>query len=94
VLRKYEAMCVFRADPETFKQGVEAVREELKKAGAAIEREEDMGQRTLAYPIKKELQGHYFYFVVEVEPSVAHGIENEMRLKTELLRFMMVRQEE
>ncbi len=93
-MRKYEAMCVFRADPETFKQGVEAVRGELQKAGAVIEREEDMGQRTLAYPIQKELQGHYFYFVVEVEPLVAQGIEKEMRLRTELLRFMMVRQEE
>jgi len=93
-LRKYEAMCVFRADPEIFRQGVESVRLELQNLEAKIEREEDMGQRTLAYPIKKELQGHYFYFVVQMEPDVAHRTEDSMRLKPELLRFMMVRQDD
>lgn len=93
-MRKYEAMCVFRADAEIFKQGVESVRQELIDLGAKIEREEDMGQRTLAYPIQKELQGHYFYFVVEMDSEVAHRTEKPMRLKSELLRFMMVRQDD
>ena len=93
-MRKYEAMCVFRADAETFKQGVETVRQELVDLGATIDREEDMGQRTLAYPIQKELQGHYYYFVVDMDPEVAHRTEKPMRLKKELLRFMMVRQDD
>lgn len=93
-MRTYEAMCVFRADPETFKAGVETVRAELQKLDATIEKEEDMGVRTLSFPIKKELQAHYFYFVCKMDPEKAHQAEQATRLKSELLRFLMVRQDD
>ena len=92
-MRTYEAMCVFRTDPEAFASGVEAVREALVKLDAKIDKEEDMGVRTLAYPIKNEIQAHYFYFVCEMEPAKAHTIEDAVRLKGELLRFLMVRRD-
>ncbi|MEX2444398.1 MAG: 30S ribosomal protein S6 [Alkalispirochaeta sp.] len=93
-MRTYEAMCVFRADQETFNSGVEAVRAELNKLGATIDKEEDMGVRTLAFPIKKELQAHYYYYVCQMEPEQAHQTEAPMRLKNQLLRFLMVRQDD
>ena len=92
-MRTYEAMCVFRPEDETFTRGKDVVREELTKLDAKVIREEDMGLRTLAYPIQKTHQAHYFYFVVEMEPEKAHVTENALKLKTELLRFMMVKQE-
>ena len=52
-----------------------------------------MGQRTLAYPIKTETQGHYFYFVAEMDPEKAHQATKSVELLDELLRFMVVRQE-
>ncbi len=93
-MRTYEAMCVFRADQEIFSAGVEAVREELKKLGAQIEKEEDMGIRQLAFPIKKQLQAHYFYYVCNMEPDAAHKVEYALRLQDELLRFLMVRRDD
>ena len=92
-MRTYEAMCVLRVEDEVFQRGKDAVREELKKLDANILREEDMGQRTLAYPIQGVNQAHYFYFVVEMEPEKAHQVEQSVKLFDELLRFMMVRQE-
>lgn len=93
-MRTYDAMCVFRADAEVFRQGVEVVREELKKLGAQIEKEEDMGVRTMATPINNHPQAHYFYFVVKMDPQQANKMEDAVRLKSELLRFMMVRQDD
>lgn len=93
-MRTYEAMCVFRPEDEVFSRGKDAVRQRLLDLGAQIAKEEDMGQRTLAYPIKDCVQGHYFYFVVEMDPEKAHQTEESVRLLDELLRFMMVRQEE
>ena len=93
-MRTYEAMCVFRAEQETFQGGVEAVREQLQKLGADIQKEEDMGVRTLAFPIKKQLQAHYFYFVCKMAPDAAHQIEEALRHQSELLRFLMVRQDD
>lgn len=93
-MRNYEAMCVFRAEQETFAAGVEAVREELKKLGAEIQKEEDMGVRQLAYPIQKQLQAHYFYYVCSMDPEAAHKVEHALRLREELLRFLMVRKDD
>ena len=92
-MRKYEAMCVFRAEDDAFTRGKDAVRTELTKLSAKVVKEEDMGQRTLAYPIKNVNQGHYFYFVVEMDPENARQAEDSVKLLDELLRFMMVRQE-
>jgi small subunit ribosomal protein S6 len=87
-------MCVFRADQEIFNAGVESVRNELNKLGADIRKEEDMGTRALAFPIKKQLQAHYYYYVCNMEPDAAHRTEQALRLKNELLRFLMVRRDE
>lgn len=92
-MRTYEAMCVFRADTDAFARGKDAVRAQLDKLGAKITKEEDMGQRTLAYEIQNENQGHYFYFVAEMEPEQAHAAPKSVELLDELLRFMVVRQE-
>lgn len=92
-MRNYEAMCVFRPEDEVFRTGVEQIREELKGFGGEIEREEDMGQRALAYPIKKIPQAHYYYYVVKMDPEQAHQTEKKLRMRDELLRFMMVRQD-
>ena len=93
-MRTYEAMCVFRPDQEIFNSGVETVRAELQKLDASIDKEEDMGVRSLAFPIRKEIQAHYFYFVCKMDPEKAHQTERIMRLKKELLRFLMVRQDD
>lgn len=92
-MRTYEAMCVFRASDDAFTRGKDAVRKELVKLDAKIVKEEDMGQRTLAYPIQNETQGHYFYFVAEMEPEKAQQVPKSVELLEELLRFMVVRQE-
>lgn len=92
-MRNYDAMCVFRPEDDTFRTGVEQIREELKGFGAEIEREEDMGQRALAYPIKKVQQAHYYYYVVKMDPLKAPETEKKLRMRDELLRFMMVRQD-
>ena len=70
------------------------VRAELAKLDAQIEKEEDMGVRPLAFPIKKQLQAHYYYYVCKLDPEKAHQIENAVRLKDELLRFLMVRRDD
>jgi small subunit ribosomal protein S6 len=92
-MRTYEAMCVFRPEDEVFNRGKDEIRNELKALSATVVREEDMGQRQLAYPIDGQVQGHYFYFVVEMDPDEAAKTEEQMKHKETLLRFMLVRQE-
>lgn len=92
-MRTYDAVCVFRPEGEAFSRGQEHVRDELKGLGASIVKEDDMGERSLAYPIKKQTRAHYFIFVVEMDPEKAHQTEQQLRHNEDILRFLMVRQE-
>lgn len=93
-MRKYEAVCVFRTDEDYFARGQEAVKAHLSDLGATFVKEEDMGQRALAYPIKKHVQAHYYVYYVEMDPQKAHQVEEKVRHQEELLRFLMVRRDE
>lgn len=93
-MRTYDAVCVFRPDGDAFTRGQESVREELKQLGATIVKEDDMGERSLAYPIKKQTRAHYFIYIVEMDPEKAHSTEQQLRHNEDILRFLMVRQEQ
>lgn len=93
-MRQYEVLCLFRADEEQFRSGVEEIRAEIARANAQVVKEDDMGQRTLAYEVKKQTQGHYYLFVVEMEPESVRELERQLRLKAGLLKHMVVRKDE
>jgi small subunit ribosomal protein S6 len=92
-MRHYEVACVFRGEDEIFHRGKEIVKNELIELGAVITGEEDMGQRSLAYSVKKETRGHYLVFITEMDPDKARQIEDKLKLKTELLKVMVVNKE-
>lgn len=91
-MRTYEAVCVFRPEEEAFNAARDTARTELQNMGATISKEEDMGRRTLAYPIKKLNQGHYYLFIVEMDPASVQQTEDHLKLKVDMLRFLLVRQ--
>ena len=51
---------------------------------------EDWGKRKLAYPISKEVRGHYTYFVYTGKGDVVHEMERNLRLNDQVLRFLSV----
>jgi small subunit ribosomal protein S6 len=92
-MRKYEVACIFQGDDAVFNRGKEIVKAELEKLGAQFQGEDDLGQRTLAYPIKKETRGHYWVFTVTMDPDKAKQIEDTLKLTTELLKVMVIRKD-
>jgi small subunit ribosomal protein S6 len=92
-MRHYEVACVFRAEDDMYNRGKEIVKNELTGLGAAITGEEDLGQRNLAYPVKKETRGHYLVFLADMEPAKAKLVEETLKLKQELLKVMVVNKE-
>lgn len=67
---------------------------EIKKVvennSAKIVREDDLGTRTLAYPIKKATSGHYFRIVFDCAREDVSKIDKELRKETKALRFIIV----
>lgn len=93
-MRNYEAACVFFADEAKYTAGKEAVSAVLVNLGAQDMKEHDMGVRTLASPIKKELQAHYLVFQFRMSPESAHQIEENVKYQPDLLRIMVTRRED
>ena len=72
-MKQYEVMFIVRPDLE--KEANQKVAEEMKKVltskGAKILEEKEMGQKELAYEIKKYKTGYYYFFKVEVKDATA-----------------------
>ncbi|NNM66516.1 MAG: 30S ribosomal protein S6 [Spirochaetales bacterium] len=93
-MRTYEVVVIFRHEQDHYTKGLEFVRNELKTQGANLLKEEDMGERTLAYPIKKQDRGHYVLFNVELPAPKVNEIDKILKLQTEILKFLFIVQED
>lgn len=89
-MRKYELVVIFRHENDAYTSGLDFVRAELAKFGGTIEKEEDMGDRVLAYPIKKQESGHYTLFYVQFDPAKVEEFAKVLRLQTNVLKFLFV----
>jgi small subunit ribosomal protein S6 len=53
-----------------------------------------MGVRNLAYSIKKQDKGHYYYFELKADPSTINGFNNSFKLMQPVLKFLFVNNSE
>lgn len=89
-MRSYELVLVLRPalkDVEK-KKLLDSVKEWLK--GLKITKEEDLGQKALAYSIKKETAGIYLNFLLEGE-TVPQGLEKKILVNDNILRHLLLR---
>ena len=89
-MRNYEFTVIFDANEEKTAKGMEFVSAALQNAGATIAKQEDMGVRNLAYMIKKQDKGHYFYFEIEADPQSINAMAAEFLLQGEILKHLFV----
>ncbi|MGD9562583.1 MAG: 30S ribosomal protein S6 [Pyrinomonadaceae bacterium] len=94
--RTYEVMYI--VDPETPVDKIgklnEAVGQLIEKQGGTVVRMDDIGQRTLAYPIKKRTEGHYVLFEVDGSGQEIMELERRMRVNDMIMRYITVRIDE
>lgn len=92
-MRQYELTVVYPTEDELFRQGKDAVAAELTKQGAADLKEEDKGDRPLAYPIKKRERGHYVLYTMNLDPQKVVVAEKAFHLNQNLLKYLFVKVE-
>lgn len=90
-MRSYELVTIFPTEEELFRQGKESVAAELVKQGAQNIKEEDMGDRPLAYLIRKRARGHYILFTMEFPGENVDATEKIFKLNPNILRYLFVR---
>lgn len=89
---------MYIVDPETTPDRIaklnEAVGKLIEKEGGTVVRLDDVGIRTLAYPISKKTEGHYVLFEIEGTGQEIAELERRMRVNDMIIRFVTVRVDE
>lgn len=93
-MRQYELVAIFPSEDDLFRLGKEAVSAELAKVGAAEVKEEDMGDRQLAYTIRKRDRGHYILYTMSLAPQQVLPLERAFKLFPNLLKYLLVKVED
>ncbi len=89
----YEIGAVLTPDcsEEDVKKTIEIVTSMIEKENGKIEKIDDWGKKNLAYPIRKHLQGHYFFVLTTVDGKVLAQVERRLRQLEKVMRFIIVR---
>ncbi len=95
-MNKYEMALVVSAklDDEARAAVVEKAKESITRAGGTIGEIEEWGKKRLAYEIRKENDGFYYFIPFEAESSAPAEIESRARIMDNVLRYLIVRQDE
>jgi small subunit ribosomal protein S6 len=92
-MKSYELVAIFTSDENQCREGREFVRKELETAGITIAKEEEMGEKLLAYPIRRNDRGRYVLYVFESSAEPLKAIGRAMKLRPEILTHLICRQE-
>ena len=92
-MRDYELTFIVRPDVEdtALTALLDKVKGMVTTAGGQDIQVETWGRRTLAYSIKKNKEGQYFFIRAQLPPQALRELERNLQLTDEVLRFLLVR---
>ena len=95
-MNKYEIMFIVKPDLEetAIKNEAESLKKVLTNLEAKIVEEKAMGQRELAYEIKKYKNGYYFLFVVDGSHEAIKEFDRLAGINENILRHLIIRKED
>jgi small subunit ribosomal protein S6 len=93
-MRRYELTVIFPMEEDQHKAGREQLLANLSANGVEIEKTDELGDRSLAYEIKKRKQGKYVLFLIKSDPSKIIILDRIFKLNANLIKFLFVRIEE
>lgn len=92
-MKKYEVAVVASANLSDEERAavIEQIKGYIAKYQGTVTDVEEWGKRRLAYEIRKEIEGYYYFIQVEAEPTMAVELEKDLRIMMEtVLRYLIV----
>ena len=95
-MNKYEIMFIVKSDMEEaeIKKTADDMKKILTDNGATILEEKVIGQRELAYEIKKMKTGYYFQYIVEADKDTIREFNRVSGINENILRHLIVKSED
>ena len=94
-MNKYESVVIVNQNLEE-----ESIKNLIKKFSDLINTDgnvtsvEEMGKRKLAYEIRKQKEGFYVVIKFEAKPELIAELERNYRITDEVIKFIVVKEEE
>ena len=89
-MRQYELMVIFPLEEDQHKAGREQLLTDLGNNGAEIDKTDEVGERDLAYEIKKRRRGRYVLFTIKADPAKIANMDRIFKLNGNLLKYLFV----
>ena len=94
-MNKYESVVIINPNLEA--ESVKALIEKfsnLINSNGTVNSVEELGKRKLAYEIKKLNEGYYVIVKFEAKPELITELERVYRITDEVMKFIVVKEEE
>ncbi len=94
-MNKYESVIIINPnlEAESIKALVEKFSNLINNNGK-VDSVEEVGKKKLAYEIKKNKEGYYIIFKFEAKPEVITELERVYRITDEVIKFIVIKEEE
>ncbi|GEM_PF-2010636 len=94
-IRAYETMFIINSSKqENIDRALEWFENFLNLRKVKVEKFEKIGLKNFAYPIKHMNQGYYVLCEFWSEPNVPADLEDQFKLRQEILRFLIIRRDD
>lgn len=94
-MNKYEIMFILKSnEEEAIKMQVSNLKAIITDMNGEITNEKEMGNRKLAYPIKKEVNGYYYVMNVNANNEIVAEFDRKARINENVIRHLIIRLDE
>ena len=95
-MNKYELAVVVSAkvEEEARNATVEKCKSYVERFGGVVTDVEDGGKKKLAYEIQDMSEAYYYFIHFDADSTAPAEIENRVRLREDVIRYLCVRQDE
>ncbi len=95
-MRNYEIMVIVKSnlEVENAKKEIENIKKIITDGKGKVVSTNEMGQRKLAYPIKKEINGLYYVLTFSSDNDTLNELERRIKINENILRHLIIRLDE
>jgi small subunit ribosomal protein S6 len=70
------------------------LKELIASFGGTVEKEEDWGEKTLAYPIRKKGTAHFYEWAVTLPQLSLNDFKKKLSFEDDMVRYLLLKKEE
>lgn len=95
-MNKYEIMFIVKAtqDSSEIAKTADAMKDIITSNKSKVVEIKELGEKKLAYPIKKEISGYYYVMQVEATHDAVSEFDRKARLDERVLRHLIIKLDE